>query len=49
MEIYSEDIIGGVMISVLASSAVCRGFEHWLGQTKDEKLAFVAYPLSTQH
>jgi hypothetical protein len=29
--------IGGVMISVLASSAVDRGFEHRLGQTKDKK------------
>jgi hypothetical protein len=49
MEIYSEDIIGGIMISVLAWSAVYRGFEPWLGQTKHEQLAFVAYPLITQH
>ena len=41
--------IGGVMISVLASSAVDRGFEHRLGQTKDKKKVFVASPLSTQH
>ena len=27
--------IGGVMVSVLASSAVDRGFETWLGKTKD--------------
>ena len=39
--------IGGVMISVLASSAVDRGFEPRSGQTKD--LVFVASPLSTHH
>jgi hypothetical protein len=27
--------IGGVMVSVLASSVVDRGFEPWSGQTKD--------------
>ena len=27
--------IGGVMVSVLASSVVDRGFESWSGQTKD--------------
>jgi hypothetical protein len=26
------------MVSVLASSAVDRGFEHWSGQTKDYKI-----------
>jgi hypothetical protein len=30
--------IGGVMVSVLASSAVNRGFEPQLGQTKDYKI-----------
>ena len=40
--------IGGVMVSVLASSTVDRGFEPWSGQSKD-KLVFVASPLSTQH
>jgi hypothetical protein len=29
---------GGVMVSVLASSAVDRGFEHQSGQTKDYKI-----------
>jgi hypothetical protein len=29
--------IGGVMVSMLASSAVDRGFEPWSGQTKDYK------------
>jgi hypothetical protein len=29
------DRIGGVMIGVLASSAVYRGFEPWSGQTKE--------------
>jgi hypothetical protein len=36
--------IGGVMVSVLASSAVDRGLE-----PKTLKLVFVAYPLITQH
>ena len=30
--------IGGVMVSVLASSAVDRGFKPWLGQIKDYKI-----------
>jgi hypothetical protein len=29
--------IGGVTVSMLASSAVYHGFEHWSGQTKDYK------------
>jgi hypothetical protein len=32
--------IGGVMVSVLASSAVDRGFEPWSGQPKTIKLVF---------
>jgi len=39
--------IGGVMISVLASSVVDRGLESQSGQTI--KLVFVASPLSMQH
>ena len=30
--------IGGVMVSVIASSAVDRGFEPWSDQTKDYKI-----------
>ena len=41
--------IGGVIVSVLASSAVDRGFEPRSGQTKTIQLVFVASPLSTQH
>jgi hypothetical protein len=38
------------MVSVLASSAVDRGFEPRSGQTKDlMKLVFVASPLGTQN
>ena len=37
------------MVGVLASSAVYRGFNPRLGQTKDYKLVFVASSLSTQH
>jgi hypothetical protein len=32
-----DNRIGGVMVSVLAWSVVDRGFEPWLGQTKDFK------------
>ena len=40
----------GVMVGVLASSAVDRGFEPRSGQTKDYKIGIlVASPLSTQH
>ena len=41
--------IGGVMVSVLVSSAIDRGFEPRPGQTKDYTLVFVASPISTQH
>jgi hypothetical protein len=38
------------MVSVLAPSAVDRGFESRSGKTKDYiKFVFVASPLSTQH
>jgi hypothetical protein len=33
-----RDPIGGVMVSMLASSVVDRGFEPWSGQTKDYKI-----------
>jgi hypothetical protein len=39
--------IGGVMVSVLALSAVDR--EPQSGQTKDYKMVFAASPLSTQY
>ena len=38
--------IRGVMVSVLASSAVDRGFESRSGQTKTIQLVFVGSPLS---
>jgi hypothetical protein len=41
--------IGGVMVSVLALSAVDRGIEPQSGQTKDYKMVFAASPLSTQY
>ena len=41
--------IGGVMVSVLDSSAVYRGFKPRSGQTKDYQLVFVVSALSTQH
>ena len=50
--IYFNDM-GGVMVSVLSSSAVDRGFEPRSGQTKDYiysvKLVFVASSLNSQH
>ena len=45
-----QNRIGGVMISVLASSVVDRGFEPRSGQTKDYEInIFVASLISTQH
>ena len=41
--------IGGVIVSVLASSAVYRGFEPDRVKPKTIKLVFVAPLLSTQH
>ena len=41
--------IGGVLVSVIASSAVDRGFEPRSNQTKDYNIGVFAYPLSTQH
>ena len=35
----------GVMVSMLTSGAVDRGFELWSGQTKKKKLVFIASPL----
>jgi hypothetical protein len=35
--------IGGVMVSVLASSAIDRGFEHRSGQTKDCKIGICCF------
>jgi len=37
------------VVSMLASSAVYRGFEPRSGQIKTIKLVFVASPLSTHH
>jgi hypothetical protein len=39
----SSDRIGGVMVSVLASSAVDRGFEHRSSQTKDYKIGMCCF------
>ena len=39
--------IGGVKVSVLASSAVDRGFESLLGQSKDYKIGMCC--ISTKH
>ena len=44
-----NDRVGGVMVSVLTSSAVDHEFEPWLGQTEDYKLIFIASLLSMQH
>ena len=38
-----NDRIGGVMVSVLASSAVYRGFEPRSGQTKDYKIGMCCF------
>jgi hypothetical protein len=39
--------IGDVMVSVLAWSAVDRGFEYWLVQTKNYKIGFCCF--SSKH
>jgi hypothetical protein len=39
----STNRIGGVMVSVLASSAVDRGFEPRSGQTKDYKIGICCF------
>jgi hypothetical protein len=41
--------IGGVIVSLLATSAVDRGFEPGRVKPKTMKLVFVTSPLSTQH
>jgi hypothetical protein len=47
---YSQSYsISGVVVSVLALSAVDRGFEPSRVQPKTIKLVFVASPLSMQH
>ena len=47
--LHVNNRIGGVMVSVFASSALDCGFRLQSGQTKTIKLVFVASPLSTQH
>ena len=44
---FLSDLIGGVMVSVLASSAVDRGFKPRSGQTKDHKIGIFCF--STKH
>ena len=41
--------IGGVMVSVLTSSAVDSGFEPQSGKTKDYQFVFVTSQLCTLH
>ena len=42
-----NESIGGVMVNVLATSVVDRGFGHRLGQIKDHKIGI--YCFSTKH
>jgi hypothetical protein len=35
--------VSGVMVSMLAQSAVDRGFESWSGQTKDYKIGICCF------
>jgi hypothetical protein len=46
---HHQNNIGGVMVSVLASSAVDRWFEPRSGQTKDYNIFIFASPLGTQY
>ena len=45
--LISKKRIGGVMVSVVGSSEVDRGFEPWSGQTKDYKISICSF--STNH
>ena len=45
--LLSENRIGGIMVSVLASSVVDRGFMPWSGQTKDYEIGVCCF--STLH
>ena len=47
MSSISINHICGVMVSVLTSSVVDRGFEPWSGQTKDYEIGI--YYLSAKH
>ena len=44
-----HNLIGGVMVSMLASSAVDCGLESRSGQTKDYEIYISGSPLSTQN
>jgi hypothetical protein len=39
----NPNCIGGVMVGMLTSSAVDRGFKPWLGQTKDYKIGICCF------
>ena len=41
--LHVHNSIGGVMVSLLASSAVDRGFNAWSGQTKDYKIGICCF------
>jgi hypothetical protein len=41
--LISKNRIGGVMVSVVGSSEVDRGFEPWSGQTKDYKIGICSF------
>ena len=43
MNLPRQNLIGGVMVSVLSSSAVGRGFEPLSGQTKDYKTGICCF------
>ena len=40
---FCVNCIGGAMVSVLASSAIDRGFKPWSGQTKDYKIGICCF------
>jgi hypothetical protein len=42
---FSWNRIGDVMVSMLTSSAVDRGFEPWSGQTKDLKIGICCFSI----
>jgi hypothetical protein len=40
---YSLNLVGGITVSVLASSAIDRGFEHRSGETKDYNISICCF------
>jgi predicted transporter len=47
--LFCSVCLGGVMVSVLASSTVDRGSDSWSGQTKEYKIGICFFSANTQN